>query len=420
MRSDIAYHRADSLITASSLCNVYERNTRVFFYIGFALVVVNRIIGQAAANLGLGILEGLPLIPAALCLLAVRCFATMLDADLKRVALAFTLLVLSFVSYIKSGQSYLPTACLLLCGIGGIDVRRVIKVTSACILLLIVGLGLIQFMEWAVSGNLVGSVMRQNGKLRLSFYFAHPNTLSAITCMAYIGMTFFRDKLNVVDLLFGFVVGVLIIMVTDSRTSSVILFVYVLLRMLFQSRCELLGKGALFVYSSLPILFEALAFAVPLHLLPDATISLLNLLFNGRPGYWILQFEQLGGFSLFGQVTLYGNQLINGWLYPHVTIDCFYAATLLQIGAWSFLAFFLLYFHAGKLAVKEGDNCKFAALAACAMFGFTEVHMIDFAICFPMLLLGENLFPPAMLSNVQKDNMAGFSECSPDKGATCG
>ena len=116
------------------------------------------------------------------------------------------------------------------------------------------------------------------------------------------------------------------------------------------------------------------------------------MLFNGRPGYWVLQYNQLGGWTLLGQTTLYGDQFINGWLYPSVTIDCFYAASLLQVGAWSFFVFLFLYLRSGHRAVERKDCCKFVALLACAVFGFTEIHMIDFAICTPMLLLGEGLF----------------------------
>ncbi len=369
----------------------YERKTRVFFHVGFYMILINRIVEQIATNMNIEFLTALPLVPVALCFLFIRCLGTMLGAHVKRVAFALCMIALSFISFLKCGQSYLPVACLLLCGVGNIDVRRVIKVVSACILLLVFGLGLIQFFDWVYTGNLAGSVLRSGGRLRISCFFVHPNTLAAITCMACIGLTAFHQEFKAADIIFITVVCLLVIAVTDSRTSTAILLLYLLLRCFLQRRRCNLDCKALFAFALLPVLFEVVALSVPPRLLPNAIISAMNVLLNGRPGYWILQYEQLGGFTLFGQMSLYGDQVINGWLYPSVTIDCFYAASLLQLGAWSFPVFFYLYLRAGRQAVKENDHFKFSALIVCALFGFTEIHMIDFAICFLMLLLGENL-----------------------------
>lgn len=368
-----------------------ERLTRFFFYTGLALVIINRIINQTSVNLNLDYLAALPLMPIALFFLLVRFAGVSLGLDLKRFFISFALLILSFVSYFKSGQSYLPTACLLLCGIGSINIRNTIKAISACILLLIVGLGLIQLMDWALSGDLAGSVLRSNGRLRLSFYFEHPNILGAMAFMSFIGFTVCSEYLSASDCLMGISVGFLILFLTDSRTSCALLFLYLLIRVLFDLRPRFINSKLRFVVLVFPLICELLSMLVMLQALPDSFIVNLNRLFSGRPGYWILQYNQLGGWTVFGQVALYGDQFINGWLYPSVTIDCFYAATLLQLGIWSFIAFYFLYVNSIDQAFRSNDYSKLAVLFVCAIFGFTEVHMIDFSICFPMLLLGEGL-----------------------------
>ncbi len=391
MRAGIAHRRVDSFEDTVAVGGYYERRTRAFFYIGFALIFINRVIAQIATNLNLGFLEELPLMPVALCILFIRYAGLMFGASARRVGLSLLFLFLSFVSFIKSGQSYLPTACLLLCGVGEVNIRKVIEVTSICALLLIAALGLVQAIDWMTTGNIVGSAVRSSGRLRLSFFFAHPNTLAAIGCMACIGLTACRSKIKVGEALFILATGALIILITDSRTSFAILLIYMALRLLLQRERFALGGKALIAFGALPVFFEIIALVASLNLLPGSMHSYLNALFNGRPGYWNLQYKQLG-FSLFGQTTMYGDQLINDWLYPSVTIDCYYAATLLQIGVWSFLVFLFLYMRSGIQAVKDGDCFKYCALISCALFGFTEIHMIDFAISFPMLLLGEGLF----------------------------
>jgi len=380
-----------------------ERLTRFFFYAGLVLVIINRIIDQTSANLNLDYLTVLPLMPVALFFLLVRFVGVSLGLDLKRFFISFVLLIFSFVSYFKCGQSYLPTACLLLCGIGGINIRNTIKAISACVLLLIVGLGLIQLMDWALTGDLAGSVLRSSGRLRLSFYFEHPNILGAMALMSFIGFTVCSENLSASDCLMGISIGFLILFLTDSRTSCALLFLYLFIRVLFDL-CPQFNNGKLrFIILVVPLICEFLSMLVMLQVLPDSFIVTLNRLFNGRPGYWILQYNQLAGWTMFGQVTLYGDQFINGWLYPSVTIDCFYAATLLQLGIWSFIAFYYLYFSSIDQAFKINDYSKLAVLFVCAIFGFTEVHMIDFSICFPMLLLGEGL-----LQQLASDDAVGF------------
>ena len=95
---------------------------------------------------------------------------------------------------------------------------------------------------------------------------------------------------------------------------------------------------------------------------------------------------------MFGQHALSGTVIVNGWAHVNVTIDCFYAAALLSLGSWSLFVFYALYFRAGILASRERDFGVAIALFCCGLYGFTEIHMVDFSVAFPMLLLGVNLF----------------------------
>ena len=369
-----------------------EKQTRIFFYVGLCLVVVNRIFSQIGENIGLPFLANLPLMSIAIVILLIRFLAVVSQAEVKHALIAVVVLTLSFVSYFTSGQSYLPSACLLICGVGSVDVRKSIKLISISLLALVVILGIIQFLDWLLTGNLAGAVERNNGRLRISFYFAHPNTLAALLCMSYVGISASWERLKLSHLIFGVIIGFLIILITDSKTSALIVFLYLLLRKYFEMRDKSFNKCCLEMYALLPIALFLICIIVSLNLLPTSALRILNRLLTGRPGYWLLQHEQLGHFTLFGQQILTGEQTIDGFHYTSVTIDCFYATTLLQLGVWSFFAFYFLYVHAGKIALKQNDTAKFTILLMCALFGFTEVHMIDLAICTSLLLLGENLF----------------------------
>lgn len=369
-----------------------EKSTRMFFYLGLCFIIVNRIFSQIGANIGLPFLANIPLMTIAIAILLLRFFAVLLQSDAKRALIAIVVLALSFVSYLTSGQSYLPSACLLICGVGNVNVRDVLKVASISMLILVAVLGVIQFFDWLLTGSLAGSVERNNGRVRISFYFAHPNTLAALLCMSYVGMSASWKRLELRHIAFGIIIGCLIIVITDSKTSALIVALYLLIRKFLETRDKDFSKCWLAIYAFLPVVCLLVCIVVSLNWMPTSALRTLNQLLTGRPGYWLLQHEQLGHFTLFGQQILTGEQTIDNFHYNSVTIDCFYATTLLQLGVWSFIAFYFLYIRAGQIAFRHKDVPKFTILLVCAMFGFTEVHMIDLAICTPMLLLGENLF----------------------------
>lgn len=154
-----------------------------------------------------------------------------------------------------------------------------------------------------MTGDLAGSATRTGGRVRLSFFLAHPNTLGAMMFMSFIGLTASRDKFRASSALLGLVVGLLVVIITDSRTSAAILFGYLLLRLLFETRPDCLDFKAVLGFALVPLLFEAIAIAmvVMFQLLPDSVYSSLNVLFDGRPGYWVLQYTQLGGWTFFGR-----------------------------------------------------------------------------------------------------------------------
>ena len=93
---------------------------------------------------------------------------------------------------------------------------------------------------------------------------------------------------------------------------------------------------------------------------------------------------------MLGRQTIYGDYYYNGWLYPAVTIDCYYAAALLQLGSWSLIFFIGLYLNSIYKFSNKNDTAGLCVLMSCALFGFTEVHMVDMAVCYPLLVLGEN------------------------------
>lgn len=404
-------HDADESFASGGqglFCGSMELKTRHLYYLGFALVTVNRLVSSCASNLSISFLALVPWMPLALFLLLVRCTGIVFDKGLcvRQRAAIVVVFALSIVSYLRSGQSYLPSAILLICGIGRIDIRRAVKTAALAVLLLAGLLGLLQLFVWLLTGSLPGAVLRSNGRVRLSFFFSHPNVLAAVVCMSFMGLSATWERLSIKTASIGAALGLLALIVTDSKTSVAILVFYLVLRGVLENCHPSFGKVLAVFYAAVPVLLFLFAALVMRQALPDQIYKFFNSLFTGRPGFWILQYEQIGGWTFFGQQALYGNQMIDGYLHVAVTIDSFYAATLLQLGAWSFFVYYFMYIKAGIRAFSRRDCCMIAVLLACALFGATEIHMIDLAICTPMLLLGEGL----LFSDAEDDTAPGELE----------
>ena len=120
-----------------------EIKTRWLYTSGLAFIVINHIVDQIAPNIGMAGLPTSVLMVVALLLLAARFLSVALYCRVSKVMIALTAVALSVASWILSGQSYLLTATFLLLGIGNMNIKGVLRVVSATVLLLIVFLGLL-------------------------------------------------------------------------------------------------------------------------------------------------------------------------------------------------------------------------------------------------------------------------------------
>ena len=368
-----------------------ETKTRWLYTTGLAFIVINHIVDQIAPNIGMAGLPTSVLMAVALLLLAARFLSVALYCRVSKAMIALTAVALSVASWFFSGQSYLLTATFLLLGIGDMNIKGVLRTVSAAVLLLIAFLGLLQLLQFALTGDLPGATVREDGRLRLSFFFQHPNMLAACISMSYVGFSLSDRQFSGGMAALGCALAAACVWATDSRTAGMIMALYTVLRLLAR-KVDFGGKLAGLLYIAAPLLMVFLAILTSSSMLPDALYDVLQTVLSGRPGYWELQYQQLGGFTLLGQHALSGTVVVNGWAHVNVTIDCFYAAALLSLGSWSLFAFYALYLRAGIRASRDKDFGVAIALFCCGLYGFTEIHMIDFAVAFPMLLLGVGLF----------------------------
>lgn len=370
-----------------------ELKTRWLYTSALTLIIANHIIDQVSSNIGIEPLPTFFFVAVGLFLLALRVFCIALYCQVKQVLISSVIIALSIGSWLLSGQNYLFVATFLLLGIGNLPIRNLLKVVSATILLLVSFLGLLQLFQFVFTGDLPGVTSREDGRLRLSFFFQHPNMLAAYISMAYIGLSLSNKDFKAGMALLGIALAVVSMWVTDSRTAGLIMVLYIILRLSVHVWTRF-GSILKLVYVGVPFLLVFLVVLVSMALVPDSLYNALQTALTGRPAFWEFQYQQLGGFTLLGQHALSGTIMVDGWTYYNVTIDCFYAAALLSLGSWSLVVFYALYIRIGNFSFRKRDWGVAIAIFCCMLYGLAEIHMIDFSVALPMLIMGEKLFCP--------------------------
>lgn len=356
-------------------------------FVALILLVFDRYCTQLSISLEAGWIADLPLTPICIILLFVRMILFYLNLPWKKTLVPFGVALLGALSFLMCGQTYVLIACLLFAVPIEHDVKDCIFLIASLWLLLLVISGVMQlFIFWA-TGELPGAVMRNGGTIRLSFLMSHPNVLAAVALMCVVGFMLGAERLGFKEVSTCLVSALAIFLVTNSRTSSLLLIIYLVVRLIFERGNRVLRNLMRWVALLIPIACLMFVVFVCKGWCSWDILKVLQGLLTGRPVYWMIQYQGLGGFTLFGQHMLSGDVLVSGIKHVNVTIDSFYASCLLQFGLWVLVGYLALHINKVNIAFKRTDSALFATLFVCSLFGLVETYMVDLAICFPLLIL---------------------------------
>lgn len=399
-------HCSDGLVSMDRPVKL-KKVKRSLYIVGFLSAYINGIcLYIPSLNFLSALSSGFVLM--SICAWGLKSVIDLLDAPVWRFALFCTVLVLSMVSYLNSGQTYLLLGSLAIMALDGISVRRMLKLWLVCTLavfatMLLASLAIVCFGD---ASELY--TYRRDGTFRLSLLFSHPNILAAYSSMAIIVYLLTREGISAANELLAIVLATVMFLATDSKTSLIVVFAFLLLFHLFQRK----EKSTYLIIRLLPLVLLAFVVVITEQGEDFKLYGLFQSLLTGRPGYWSLQFKSIG-FTAFGQQALTGTVFLNNWYYEHVTIDSFFASALLQLGVWSAIAFIVLYERdisllKNTVTTSSDKAALLAALAVLALFGLVETHMASIGIC-PLLLLLGNPMPD---KNVLVDEEARFDLCA--------
>lgn len=298
-------------------------------------------------------------------------------------------------TYLASGETApLSVSLIVIAAATAGDSKSLVRLwlaTTAFLSLFVMGVyGLAAVLD---PGSLSYVFRWENGvesSVRFTFFFAHPNMVAAIVmmmCGAYMYLNY--DKLGFRTYIIVLAIAVLVLLLTDSKTSTA-LIAFLVICFAAQKQWRIFAHGRLRrLVSVLPILLFVLVYLIAGPLYNDS----LGQSLTGRVSLWHYCLVNQG-LTLFGQHFVASQSIgANGWAYYYTTLDCAYASGLFVLG----LCFSGFFCWCVCSRVKNNDSqlaSELPLILAMLIFGITEVHIFSPVICVSLLLLAGGILPP--------------------------
>lgn len=296
------------------------------------------------------------------------------------------------VCYARSGETApLTVALVLIAGSTAARPRELVRCWFDLTVFSLLTLAALYFAMAIFDPSLVDPIYRVEDGLasrgRYSFFFAHPNMMGAFAMMlsgAYLYLRY--DDLKPLNFVAIGSLNVAVFLLTDSRTALVLSLALIVLfwwqkrRGVFDGRRVRVPVAAFFVLCLLTVL----AVSGPLY------SETLGSLLTGRVSLWHYCYINQG-VTVFGQrfeETRYTDS--TGWTYYYTTLDSAYASCLFTLG----LAFtaFILWCLWTRLGNADDDLAReMPLILVMLVFGITEVHVFNIAMCVSLLCLSGGL-----------------------------
>lgn len=302
------------------------------------------------------------------------------------------LLILSIISYCVSKCNYILMSFLFVIACKKIDVKKVIKFDIKLKSLLIIIT--IIFYKIGLAENII--MYRENGTIRNSLGFSHPNSLGAFLFAICLDIMYLKYKKNKFTdyILLGISLAIAFF-ICDSRASQIGIILLLSLSLLLPKfeKNKILKKIIIllplivFIISILSIIFYSKG---------NSLFISLNVLFSNRIK-WAYQFLNYYSINLFGNYfQLYG-VFLNSGNYIRV-LDNAYINLLLRFGLVIFIT--VMYSTTKLLArsIKYNRYEVILVLTVILIYGLMESSI--FRLPYNSLIL---LFSELLYSNKRKE-----------------
>lgn len=304
--------------------------------------------------------------------------------SIKRLVVYAIIIFLALISYASSKMTDYLSLVLLVIGAKGIDIKKIVKV---CFSFYAIALGihiLAYLITMFVDPTNIKIVHRDEIE-RYAFFLGHPNSFAAILAWTNIMYLYLRyDKLKIRDYILTISVALFIYFVPNSRTSAILLIVFIVMILMFKKNIKFIIKLGRFAIPVLAVTMIALFLVYNM----SPIIDKLDGILNARIKLGLAIYENYG-ITLFGEYIPFGQELSSVYKYglTKLTIDSAYYSLLFSYGIINTLVFLFIY---TKLSFKKGlENKKILFLVIWAFYAVTETLALNPLLCFPLLFAKE-------------------------------
>lgn len=308
----------------------------------------------------------------------------------EKVLCCFVILI-GLLTYLFSEQTAAFTFCVLIAASYCVrDIRYVIKIWTftsiICLSIILVLYGIVYLTDFSLIKIFRRS--ETDSYARYSLFFVSPNMASAFITFIILAVLFLHfSNINFIDYGLSFLLLYIAYLITDSKTSFFLGIVGVLLLAIDKKICFAKRKILYTLTLISPLIQYLLSFFFSTVLYDEK----LNQVLTGRLALWRHAFE-VYGIKLFGNpFSAMKEKNQQGYVLYFTTIDSFYVQSICIFGIVFCLFFLYLYFNTVSLHPHDGS---LPLLLVISLFGFSEVHVLNIFICFPILILSKGLFKP--------------------------
>lgn len=313
--------------------------------------------------------------------------------NIKRLIVYAIIIFLALISYASSKMTDYLSLVLLVIGAKGIDIKKIVKVCFSFYAITL-GVHIIAYIITMLVDPASIEIVHRDEVERYSFFLGHPNSFAAILAWTNIMYLYLRyDKLKSKDYIITILVALFIYFVPNSRTSAILLIVFVLMILVFKRNIKFIIKLCRFAIPVLAVTMFALFLAYNM----TPIIDKLDGILNARIKLALAIYENYG-ITLFGEYIPFGQELTTVYKYglTQLTIDSAYYSLLFSYGIINTLIFLVIY---TRLSFKKGlENKKILFLVIWAFYAVTETLALNPLLCFPLLFAKELIEKGAKLN----------------------
>lgn len=284
---------------------------------------------------------------------------------------------LLLIGYISSGQASYFKGFLLIIAASNVPYKRILSICRKTTLVIIA----LSILLWIMGISDTGVGRRD----AISIGFTHPNVAAQmimLVCLLWTSEV--AENIKRWHYLLIEFVGILIYIITGSRTSTVVVVILPLL-LEFNKwflKHRRIGKAPAFLLTYSQLIITLFAYISARFLENSALFRSLNLILSSRLflNYYVLNQY---GIKLFGQnVTL---QDLSGSVYNNIqnlynwsiTCDCSYMISLIVMGLIPTIIVLIGFIVLMKKAIRNQNYMVICIAVLLAMYSFTESQMLE-------------------------------------------